>query len=251
MHPDYVSETSAPTRGSAKQTWLREREFMEESRVTERVWTRNYINNLNDSCFAVILPGGEKDEEGKTVPRTLRKFPYKNRNGKVDLPHLRNANSRCPQSDVPEEQKKKAMAVLGRVKKKLGIGMSAEEAKIVEQAEEEEPKEIEFEVEPEPTMDELIASIEEIVDQVNDTIDGLTGRVEKLEQSQKSQGEGGIAESLLKNPKPAVVVKEAVKMIEGVLPSPMVERSWGFGPQRLCQELRGVIRKLEETAKNG
>jgi hypothetical protein len=247
MHPHYM----APAGVSAfLQTSLKEREKMSDKRFLERVWTRQYINDLEDSAFAVILPGGTK-EDGKTTPRTLRKFPYKNRNGKVDLPHLRNANSRVPQSEIPEEQKNEAMAVLGRVKKKLGIGMSAEEAKVVEEAEQEEPEEIEFEVEPEPTMDELIASLEDIVNQIDDTIEALTVRIEKLEKAfgEKPQNGDSVTESLLKSPKQTIPVKNVERMIQDVLPSPMVERSWGFGPQRLCQELRGVVLKLRGSGK--
>ena len=249
LHPHYMAPAGA---SASLQTPLKEREKMSERKLVERVWTRRYINDLPDSAFAVILSGGQKDEEGKTVPRDLRKFSYKNRNGRVDLPHLRNANTRVPQSEISEEQKKKAMAVLGRVKKKLDIGMSAEEAKIVEQAEQEKPEEIEFEVEPEPTIDELIASVENAVEQVNDAIEGLTARVENLEKAfaAKLQDEGGsIAEKLLKNSRSMISVEDAMRMIHDVLPSAMVERSWGFGPQRLCQELRGVILKFRGRVK--
>lgn len=72
------------------------------------VWTRAYIDNLPDSAFLYIEPGGTK-EEGKTVPRSLRHFPYKDANGKIDLPHLRNALARIPQSNVPQEAKDKAI----------------------------------------------------------------------------------------------------------------------------------------------
>ncbi|MBX5328644.1 MAG: hypothetical protein QHH18_07305 [Candidatus Bathyarchaeota archaeon] len=51
-------------------------------------------------------------------------------------------------------------------------------------------------------------------------------------------------ESLLKDQKTMISVEEAIKMVQNVLPSPMVERSWGLGPQRMCQELRSVIFKL-------
>lgn len=68
-------------------------------RVEEAVWSRNYINNLPDSAFLHILAGGKKDSGRKIVPRSLRMFPYKNANGRVDLPHLRNALARIPQSN--------------------------------------------------------------------------------------------------------------------------------------------------------
>jgi len=64
-------------------------------------WTTAYINDLPDSAFLYIEPGHEKDDEGRTVPRSARHFPYKDASGKVDLPHLRNAIARIPQSNAP------------------------------------------------------------------------------------------------------------------------------------------------------
>ena len=51
-------------------------------------------NDLPDSAFAYISPGGTKDEDGKTVPRSLRHLPYKTASGAIDKPHLRNALAR-------------------------------------------------------------------------------------------------------------------------------------------------------------
>ncbi len=50
------------------------------------------INDLPDSAFAYIEPGGSKDEQGKTVPRSKRHFPIH------DAAHVRNALARAPQS---------------------------------------------------------------------------------------------------------------------------------------------------------
>lgn len=55
-------------------------------------------NNLPDSAFLYIEPGGEKDSEGKTTPRSKRHLPYKKADGSIDLPRLRNAISRLGQS---------------------------------------------------------------------------------------------------------------------------------------------------------
>lgn len=63
-------------------------------------WDATFISNLPDSAFAYIEPGGEKDDEGKTTPRLLRHFPHHGPDGDIDLPHLRNALSRGPQSGV-------------------------------------------------------------------------------------------------------------------------------------------------------
>jgi hypothetical protein len=84
-------------------------------------WTTKYINDLNDSAFAFIAPGGKKDAEGKTVPRTLRNLPYKDANGKIDLPHLRNAMARVTHTNLSKGQQKNAHDVLLRAYKQVGM----------------------------------------------------------------------------------------------------------------------------------
>lgn len=61
-------------------------------------WPARYVNRLPDNSFLFIEPGGTKDDEGKTVPRSFRHFPVRDVDGKIDLPHLRNALSRIPQA---------------------------------------------------------------------------------------------------------------------------------------------------------
>jgi hypothetical protein len=51
-------------------------------------WTTEYVNNLADECFAYIEEGGKKDDEGKTVPRSLRHLEFKNAQGEIDHDHL-------------------------------------------------------------------------------------------------------------------------------------------------------------------
>jgi HK97 family phage prohead protease len=63
-------------------------------------WTAAYVNDLPDSSFLYIAPGGSKDADGKTAPRSLRYFPVKDAQGNVDLPHLRNALARIPQANL-------------------------------------------------------------------------------------------------------------------------------------------------------
>ena len=82
------------------------------------VWTTAYINDLPDSSFAYIEPGGTKDKDGKTVPRSKRHFPFKDKNGKIDKPHLRNALARAPQSPFGE----KAMPKLRAAAREAGVG---------------------------------------------------------------------------------------------------------------------------------
>ncbi len=66
-------------------------------------WTTAFINTLPDSAFLYIAPGGEKDDDDKTQPRSLRYFPYRDADGNVDLPHLRNAIAQAPKADLPRD----------------------------------------------------------------------------------------------------------------------------------------------------
>jgi len=86
-------------------------------------WDVKYVNDLPDSSFAFIESGGEKDEEGKTVPRALRHLPYKDAGGKVDLPHLRNALARLPQStSLSPAEKAKAREKLVAAARAADVG---------------------------------------------------------------------------------------------------------------------------------
>lgn len=89
-------------------------------------WSTAYINDLPDDCFAYIEPGGTKDEQGKTTPRSLRHLPYKNHKGEIDVPHLRNALARLPQTDIPLEAKRKALRKLIVAAKEAGVEVDEE-----------------------------------------------------------------------------------------------------------------------------
>lgn len=69
-------------------------------------------NNLPDSAFAYIEPGGTKDSSGKTAPRSKRHFPIH------DAAHVRNALARASQSPFGKE----AMPAIMAAAKKFGIG---------------------------------------------------------------------------------------------------------------------------------
>lgn len=99
-----------------------------EEKVSEAEWTTAMQNDLPDSSFAYIEPGGEKDEAGKTVPRSLRHLPYKGADGKVDLPHLRNALARLSQTQLPAAAKAEARSKLVAAAKAAGINTSMDEA---------------------------------------------------------------------------------------------------------------------------
>jgi hypothetical protein len=71
-------------------------------------------NNLPDSAFAYIEPGGVKDPTGKTSPRAKRHFPVH------DEAHTRNALSRAPQSPFG----KMAMPKIMSAARKFGVQVS-------------------------------------------------------------------------------------------------------------------------------
>ncbi len=85
-------------------------------------WDVNYINNLPDSSFAYVEGGGEKDEQGKTVPRTLRHLPYRNADGSINLAHLRNALARLDQTSLSPEAKAQARSKLETAAKQADVG---------------------------------------------------------------------------------------------------------------------------------
>lgn len=72
------------------------------------IWSTSYLYDLPDSAFLYVAPGGEKDD-GKTTPRSLRFFPVRDKSGDVDQQHVKNALSRIPQSEIPDEAKGKAI----------------------------------------------------------------------------------------------------------------------------------------------
>ena len=123
----------------------------DEDKSENAEWTTEYVNNLPDSSFAWIEPGGEKDEEGKTVPRTLRHLPYKDENGKVDLPHVRNALARLDQvKNMPDYVKARVRKMLEDILARETDGEDKEE----NQAEDEEDDEDEDKMPPDEDEDE-------------------------------------------------------------------------------------------------
>jgi HK97 family phage prohead protease len=76
------------------------------------------INDLPDSDFAYIEPGGTKDGSGRTTPRSLRHFPVQ------DADHVRNALSRAPQSPFGD----KAMPRIKAAAKKFGVDVADQPA---------------------------------------------------------------------------------------------------------------------------
>ncbi len=67
-------------------------EFTEKMETAKATISTADQNDAPDSAFAYIEPGGEKDADGRTTPRSLRHFYI------ADAAHVRNALARAPQS---------------------------------------------------------------------------------------------------------------------------------------------------------
>jgi len=90
-------------------------------------WDTKYIDDLPDKSFAYVEGGGEKDAQGKTVPRTLRHLPYRNADGSLNLAHLRNALARLDQTSLSPEAKAQARKELEDAAKTAGVGEAGQE----------------------------------------------------------------------------------------------------------------------------
>ncbi len=94
------------------------------------VWSQAEIDNLPDSSFAAIEPGGTKDAEGKTTPRSKRHLPYKDEHGTVNEPHLRDALSRIATTQISSDLKASAQRKLDAAARGAGIGDHAQKSAI-------------------------------------------------------------------------------------------------------------------------
>lgn len=72
---------------------------------------------LPDGSFLYIEPGGSKDADGKTTPRSHRMFPYRDSTGTIDIAHLRAATVDIPKSSLAKDLQSKLQI---RAEKLLG-----------------------------------------------------------------------------------------------------------------------------------
>lgn len=88
--------------------------------LAEAEWSTAMINRLPDSAFLYVAPGGRKDNDGKTVPRSLRYFPVRDGAGKPDRAHVTNALARAPQAKLPGNIIQRVIAKARSLLKELG-----------------------------------------------------------------------------------------------------------------------------------
>jgi len=101
----------------------------ESNDVEKAVWTTAYVNTLPDSSFAYVEPG-DKDGEGKTTPRSKRHLPFRDKNGKVDAAHVRNALARLDQTQIPASAKASAHSKLVAAAKQVGIEVASQKLSV-------------------------------------------------------------------------------------------------------------------------
>lgn len=103
---------------------IKKDEKFDKKKLKAAKMTSKQKNDLPDSDFAYIQPGGKKDSDGKTVPRSLRHLPIN------DAAHVRNALARLDQTDISAEAKKAALKKIKAAAKKFGIKVSEASATI-------------------------------------------------------------------------------------------------------------------------
>ncbi|MHB8565733.1 MAG: phage major capsid protein [Nitrososphaerales archaeon] len=107
--------------------------IISEHLVREAAWSASFVADLPDDSFAYVDSGG-KDEQGKTTPRSLRHFPYKDASGKIDPDHVKDALAKLPETAISPQAKGAARKRLEDAAKQVGIGVSSTEEKSVELA---------------------------------------------------------------------------------------------------------------------
>jgi len=180
---------SIVTDPACKTTFLNE----EEKEIENAVWTTKYVNDLPDSSFAYVEPG-EKDDEGKTVPRSKRHLPYKDADGKVDPAHLRNALARLKQTDIPDPAKASALSKLRSAAKGADVEVATELSDDTLKTEEktmdkEEKKETKVEEKEAPKAEEAEDKTSEVMAKLSELSTDIKAIKEKQEAAEDEDAE--------------------------------------------------------------
>jgi hypothetical protein len=159
----------------------------------EEEWDAEYVDALPDESFAYIEPGGEADEEGKTVPRELRHFPVRDAEGNVSLPHVEEAlaaldtEKMSTGEPIPEEDRERVREELEALLEEAGAEgeKPAEEDKAAVEAEGAKSRrlvkflgKLGFRGEGAPSKD--VARMETRLDGLSARFEALRGRHERL-----------------------------------------------------------------------
>ncbi len=197
------------------------KEALKEAGVSEAEWDTEYINNLPDDAFAYIEAGGQKDDQGKTTPRSLRHLPYKNAEGNLDVDHVRNGLARLDQTKISAEGKKAAMkklcAAAGELKIESAV-CNLDNAAERLQAELTQTK-------------EKLTQAESKLTEANSTVETLKQLVPGVD--------------LLKNPPKLMPVSEVLERL-GRLELPKMQERLSLGNQVQAQKVRKEIFEVKQ-----
>lgn len=170
-----------------------EEEKEPEAEAPEEEWDAEYIDALPDESFAYIEPGGEPDEEGKTVPRALRHFPIRDADGNVSPPHVEAAlaaldtETLSTGEPIPEEDRERIREELEALleEAKAGAEKPAEEEKAAVEAESARSRRLarflgKLGFKGEATAPKDVARMEARLDGLSARFEALRGRHERL-----------------------------------------------------------------------
>jgi hypothetical protein len=171
--------------------------------MTAKKLSSKDINNLPDSDFAYISPGGKKDSEGKTIPRSLRHLPI------PDAAHVRNALARLNQTKIPAAAKKSALTKIKRKAKELGVQVSesdgASDKSKQEKLEKEEYRQDKKEVDSE--------SLKERLKHHQDAVKNLEKEIKSLKKDKKEDVKDVTKESEAASDKQKAAREKFLEMI--------------------------------------
>jgi len=221
----------------------------ESGKVEEAQWTTEYVNDLPDSAFAAIEPGGQKDEQGKTTPRNLRHLEHHNDQGNVDQPHVTNALSRLDQTKISDELKAHAKGHLCNHAKELG--MTSEVCGLTPNQSESEDT---------ATLRKRLAEAEaKLVEVQKASIEKEAAWAEKLAEAEKVKPEPpdlvALRKQMVETEAKLAASQKQVKAwqekyhrfseaIAGKIPIISVWKAWSGGPQQFVREIEKTMREF-------
>jgi len=225
--------------------------------MKEAEWDASFINELPDTSFAVVSKGGQRDEQGKTVPRTLRHLPHHKADGSLDVPHLRNALARLQQTELSLEDRAEA---------KKHLCAHARDSEIVSEVCG-EPRPRQSESEAVAALQKQLAETEAKLAQVQRSVlEKEAAWAEKLAEAERTgasklessgvvalrkqliETEAKLASSQRQAASARASCQRLVEAIKGTHPVIGVQRSWSLGPQKMIAEQLRVMREFESKS---
>jgi len=258
MHPDYAlpaSASASPSTPSGVEN-LKEEELnaLVEKKVAEALKTKEQEDkdkqaqiDRSQKYGIGIKQGGNVTKPGEfsSIPEDQFADPV-NFRYPVDAEHCKAAlgyfNQPDNRSQYSQEEQNKILQKIVAACVANGVEVSWQPNDAAYKALPEELKAKCTGYTKESTDVEKLAAAEKLAD----TTSKLTEAEKAIEQLRKQLPGGG----LIKDPPEMMPVSEAVRILEGLLPSPAVERST-MGMQRECQAIRGAVFKLQERLKVG